>query len=68
MNWRNLRAQTLDFETVKKEIAGWAASTARPFAGMPRPTEPGYKDRMRRAYDEEDMSAIANEPGHWPQE
>ena len=63
VNRDNFRDQILNFEAVEQEIANWAAGTARPFAGMPRPTEPGYESRMRKAYEETvgDIETLASE-------
>ena len=64
MVWTNFAQHAPEFEAIKKEIAGWAARTAQPFAGMPRSTEPGYEARMREAYISmcENIVSVAKDP------
>ena len=52
MTWGSLQTRAQEYEDVCATVAGWSAGTARPFAGMPRTTEPGYQERMRRAYND----------------
>ena len=51
VTWPNILDHLPSYESIVKTIEGWAAGSARPFAGMPRPTEPDYARRMREAYN-----------------
>ena len=51
VDWTNINQYIPVFEEVIKTIEGWSAGSARPFAGMPRLTEPGYERRMKEAYE-----------------
>ena len=64
MTWGNLQTRAQEYEDVCATVAGWSAGTARPFAGMPRTTEPGYQERMRRAYNDtmRDLATVAKAP------
>ena len=52
VDWTNINQYIPVFEEVIKTIEVWSAGSARPFAGMPQSTEPGYKRRMREAYED----------------
>ena len=64
VTWGNLQTRAQGCEDVCATVAGWSAGTARPFAGMPRTTEPGYQERMRRAYNDtmRDLATVAKAP------
>ena len=51
VDWATITQHIPPYEEVIKTIKGWAAGSARPFASMPRPTEPDYARRMREAYN-----------------
>ena len=50
VTWANFNDHRPNLVEIMKEIASWNAGASRPFAGMPRSTEAGYKARMREAY------------------
>ena len=68
VTWPNVRDHLPSYETVVRTIEGWGNGSARPFAGMPRPTETGYATRMRQAYDAtiEDIETIKRNPDSRP--
>ena len=68
VTWPNVRDHLPSYETVVRTIEGWGNGSARPFAGMPRPTEVGYATRMRQAYDAtiEDIETIKRNPDSRP--
>ena len=51
VDWTNIHQFIPAFEEILKTIERWSAGSARLFAGMPRLTEPGYKRRMKEAYE-----------------
>ena len=64
VTWGNLQDKAQSREDICATIASWSAGTPRPFAGMPRPTEPDYRERMRKAYDDtmQDLATVAAAP------
>ena len=64
VTWGNLQDKAQSQESVRATIASWSAGTPRPFAGMPRPTEPGYRERMEKAYEDtmRDLATVATAP------
>ena len=64
VTWGNLQNRAQSCEDICATVAGWSAGTPRPFAGMPRTAEPGYQERMRRAYDDtmRDLATVAAAP------
>ena len=64
VTWGNLQDKAQGQESVQATIASWSAGTPRPFAGMPRPTEPGYRERMEKAYEDtmRDLATVATAP------
>ena len=64
VTWGNLQDKAQSQESVRATIASWSAGTPRPFAGMPRPTEPDYRERMEKAYDDtmQDLATVAAAP------
>ena len=64
VEWPTITQHVPPYEDVVKTIEGWAAGSARPFAGMPRPTEPDYARRMREAYNSmlDNIRAIQRDP------
>ena len=64
VEWPTIMQHMPPYEDVVKTIEGWSAGSARPFAGMPRPTEPDYARRMREAYNStlDTIRAIQREP------
>ena len=64
VDWPNIMQHMPPYEDVVKTIEGWAKGSARPFAGMPQPTEPDYARRMREAYNStlDTIRAIQREP------
>ena len=52
VDWTNLHQYAHTFEAVIAQIEYWGQAATGTFAGMPRPTEPRFREIMRWAYDE----------------
>ena len=52
VDWTNLHQYAHTFEAVIAQVEYWGQAATGPFAGMPRPTEPKFRELMRWAYDE----------------
>ena len=52
VNWTNIHQHLQQFEAVLAQIDHWGQASAGTFAGMPRSTEPNYRQLMREVYDE----------------
>ena len=51
VTWENLSQNLYSKHYVQREIEKWCASSSKQFAGMPRPTDVGYGDRLGIAYE-----------------
>ena len=51
VTWENLSQHLYLKHYVQREIEKWCASSSKQFAGMPRPTDVGYGDRLGIAYE-----------------
>ena len=52
VDWTNILQYAHTFEAIIAQIEYWGQATTGTFAGMPRPTEPRFREIMRWAYDE----------------
>ena len=52
VDWTNIHQYAHTFEAIIAQIEYWGQATTGTFAGMPRPTEPRFREIMRWAYDE----------------
>ena len=50
--WENLPTKIPTLEQCEKVIQNWGSSAPRPFAGMPRLSDVGFKDRFAKAYQD----------------
>merc|ERR1711917_163027 len=52
VDWTNILQYAHTFEAIIAQIEYWGQAATGTFAGMPRPTEPRFREFMRWAYDE----------------
>ena len=65
--WANLPTKIPTLEQCEKVIQNWGSSAPRAFAGMPRLSDIGFKDRFAKAYQEicGKLAIIAQDPNEF---